>query len=240
MRWLPSLLDNWVMNISWVFVDRMLCFMGLHVHCCPVDSNPGVHPGCSSFFSCRIFKLSAWDSIDHRIRNSLLLRLLIQLSLLPLFFFARILKNEGKFYSESVYLTKNTFTWYFVCWHWKLSLKFLWTSFVHLGWVGFFFFFLAFSFHFFPQDVGLCIFRRIVLYFDSRCPDALDRKGVSVGNINCSAKWWNVNKCHIARSGSITFRPKDCFLGSFFIIEVEAEVCILWVRIIAFDSSRSS
>lgn len=40
----------------------------------------------------------------------------------------------------------------------------------------------VFSFYFLSQDVGLCIFRRIVLYFDSRCPDALGRKGVSIGH----------------------------------------------------------
>lgn len=59
----------------------------------------------------------------------------------------------------------------------KVVLK---NSVLHFVCVEFFCWFI-FSFHFLSQDVGLCIFRRIVLYFDSRCPDALDRKGVSFG-----------------------------------------------------------
>lgn len=41
--------------------------------------------------------------------------------------------------------------------------------------------FVLFSvFTFFPR-MWVCVFFRIVLYSDSRCPDALDRQGVSIG-----------------------------------------------------------
>lgn len=51
-------------------------------------------------------------------------------------------------------------------------LHFVYPEFFHL---------LPFGFHFLSQDVGLGIFSRIALHFDSRCPDALDRKGVGFG-----------------------------------------------------------